>query len=96
MSIFQKHNINVVGTGKKTLLLVHGYGCDQNMWRLLVPAFQKDYRIVLFDHVGAGKSDISKYSREKYGTRVPVIMKNENRPELAAELAKTQAIRGVL
>jgi sigma-B regulation protein RsbQ len=38
------------------------------MWRYFVPAFQDDYRIVLFDHVGAGKSDISQYSREKYGT----------------------------
>jgi len=68
MSIFQRHNINVVGTGSKTMLLAHGYGCDQIMWRFLVPPFQNDYRIVLFDHVGAGKSDLSQYSREKYGT----------------------------
>jgi sigma-B regulation protein RsbQ len=38
------------------------------MWRFLVPAFQNDYRIVLFDYVGAGKSDSRHYSREKYGT----------------------------
>jgi len=50
------------------MLLAHGYGCDQLMWRFLVPAFQDDYRLVLFDYVGAGKSDLSQYNREKYGT----------------------------
>jgi len=50
------------------MLLAHGYGCDQAMWRFLVPAFQDDYRLVLFDYVGAGKSDLSQYNREKYGT----------------------------
>src|ERR1700689_222541 len=67
-SVFQRHNINIVGSGKKTMLFAHGYGCDQIMWRFLVPAFQKDYRLVLFDYVGAGKSDLSCYSRERYGT----------------------------
>lgn len=50
------------------MMFAHGYGCDQIMWRYLVPAFQQQYRIVLFDHVGAGKSDLSKYSRAKYST----------------------------
>jgi len=50
------------------MLLAHGFGCDQIMWRFLVPEFQNDYRIVLFDYIGAGKSDLSKYSRDKYGT----------------------------
>lgn len=68
MSILQKHNINIVGNGSRTMLLAHGYGCDQIMWRFLVPAFEDEYRIVLFDHVGAGKSDVSQYSRERYGT----------------------------
>ena len=49
-------------------MLAHGYGCDQLMWRFLVPAFQNEYRLVLFDHVGAGKSDLSHYNRERYGT----------------------------
>ena len=68
MSIFQRHNINIVGTGSRTILFAHGYGCDQIMWRFVAPAFQDDYRLVLFDYVGAGKSDLSQYSREKYGT----------------------------
>ena len=68
MSIARKHNIQIVGKGSKTMLLAHGYGCDQVMWRYLVPAFQQDYRLILFDHVGAGKSDLSQYNREKYKT----------------------------
>jgi sigma-B regulation protein RsbQ len=68
MSIFQRHNINIVGSGDRTMLLAHGYGCDQLMWRFLVPSFENDYRIVLFDHVGAGKSDLSQFSRERYGS----------------------------
>src|SRR3982750_4444518 len=66
MSVFQRNNINIVGNGSKTMLLAHGYGCDQNMWRFLTPAFVDDYRVVLFDLVGAGKSDPAQYSREKY------------------------------
>jgi sigma-B regulation protein RsbQ len=50
------------------MLLAHGFGCDQNMWRFLVPAFQHQYRLVLFDHVGAGHSDLSQYQRDKYST----------------------------
>ena len=67
MNTFKKHNIKILGEGEKTMLLAHGYGCDQVMWRFLSPAFQDEYRVVLFDHVGAGKSDLSQYSREKYG-----------------------------
>lgn len=47
-------------------MLAHGFGCDQNMWRFVTPAFEDGYRIVLFDHVGAGKSDISQYNPAKY------------------------------
>jgi sigma-B regulation protein RsbQ len=68
VSIFEKHNINIVGTGAKTIILAHGYGCDQNMWRFIAPAFADRYRVVLFDYVGAGRSDLSQYSRQKYGS----------------------------
>ena len=49
-------------------MFAHGFGCDQNMWRLVVPAFEDTYRVVLFDHVGAGRSDASAYDRRKYAT----------------------------
>ena len=52
--------------GGTPMLFAHGFGCDQNMWRHVVPAFENEYRIVLFDHVGAGGSDHSAYDRAKY------------------------------
>src|SRR3954453_20787544 len=66
--VFRRNNVNIVGAGPKTMVLAHGYGCDQNMWRFIVPAFQDEYRMVLFDHVGAGKSDLSEYRRDKYSS----------------------------
>ena len=48
------------------MIFAHGYGCDQNMWRFVAPAFADEYRIVLFDHVGAGHSDLSAYSPGRY------------------------------
>ena len=50
------------------MLFAHGFGCDQNMWRHVAPAFEDRYRVVLFDLVGAGKSDLAAYDREKYSS----------------------------
>jgi sigma-B regulation protein RsbQ len=50
------------------MVFAHGFGCDQNMWRLVAPAFEQDFRTLLFDQVGAGGSDLSAYDRERYGT----------------------------
>lgn len=50
------------------MLFAHGYGCDQNMWRFVYPSFEDGYKIVLFDHTGAGNSDESLYSYEKYSS----------------------------
>ena len=68
MTLFIRHNITVTGVGDRTILFANGYGCDQTMWRFVAPAFQDQYRVVLFDYVGTGKSDIAAYSRQKYGT----------------------------
>jgi len=64
--IFKRNNIRIVGQGTQPMLLAHGFGCDQNVWRFLVPAFERDYRLVLFDYVGSGQSDLSAYDRERY------------------------------
>lgn len=50
------------------MLFAHGFGCDQNMWRFVAPAFSDDYRVVLFDYVGSGKSDIAQYDPERYSS----------------------------
>ena len=51
-----------------TVVFAHGFGCDQELWRLVAPDFERDHRVVLFDHVGAGGSDLTAYSSQKYAT----------------------------
>ena len=71
------------------MLFAHGFGCDQNMWRFVAPAFREDYRIVLFDYVGHGQSDSSAYEPDRYaslqGYANFVYMVN---PEKGAELQR--------
>jgi sigma-B regulation protein RsbQ len=50
------------------MLFAHGFGCDQNMWRFVWPRFESEYRVVLFDHVGAGGSDLAAYDGERYSS----------------------------
>ncbi len=66
MTAVQRNNVKVLGSGERTLMFAHGYGCDQNMWRHVTPAFERDYKIVLFDYVGSGHSDVSSFDRTKY------------------------------
>ena len=67
MSITRRNNVWVAGDGTRAMMFAHGFGCDQNMWRLVAPAFERDFRTVLFDHVGAGGSDLSAYDPQRYG-----------------------------
>jgi sigma-B regulation protein RsbQ len=64
--IATRNNVHVIGHGDKTMVLAHGFGCDQNMWRFLIPMFSDQYRIILFDLVGSGLSDIAAYDPAKY------------------------------
>lgn len=64
--IVERNNVKVFGEGQKTILFAHGFGCDQSVWRDVAPAFSTDYRVVLFDYVGSGNSDKSRYSTERY------------------------------
>jgi sigma-B regulation protein RsbQ len=66
--VLRRNNVKVLGRGKQPLLFAHGFGCDQKMWRFLTPAFEDDYRIVLFDYVGSGESDLSAWDPERYST----------------------------
>ncbi|MEJ3404087.1 alpha/beta hydrolase [Rathayibacter sp. YIM 133350] len=64
-----QHRNNVTITGNPTgrpIVFAHGFGCSQEMWRFVAPAFEEDHLVVLFDHVGAGGSDLSAYDRAKY------------------------------
>lgn len=66
--ILKRNNIKILGSGTTPMLFAHGFGCDQNMWRYVYPAFLEDYKIILFDHVGAGQSDDNAYSKDKYSS----------------------------
>lgn len=68
MDILGRNNVTVIGEGKTPLIFAHGYGCDQNMWRLITPYFSTDYKIVLYDLTGSGKSDLGAYDFKKYST----------------------------
>lgn len=68
MSVLRRNNVKTFGKGQKPMIFAHGFGCDQNMWRFVAPAFEEAYRVVLFDHVGAGKSDHAAYNRARYST----------------------------
>jgi sigma-B regulation protein RsbQ len=67
-TISHRNNVKVFGQGNQPMLFAHGFGCDQNMWRYITPAFEEKYKIILFDYVGAGKSDISAYNPERYSS----------------------------
>ena len=69
MTVTERNNVSLRGAVRgQPMVFAHGFGCDQNMWRYVAPAFERDYRVVLFDHVGAGNSDPAANDRDKYGS----------------------------
>ncbi|MEV0523934.1 alpha/beta hydrolase [Streptomyces sp. NPDC050439] len=69
MDIRARNNVTVTGPADgPAVVLAHGFGCDQNMWRLAVPALAERHRVVLFDYVGSGGSDLSAWSQERYSS----------------------------
>jgi sigma-B regulation protein RsbQ len=68
MDVLSRNNVKVFGRGTQPMVFAHGFGCDQNMWRYVTPAFEDDYRIVLFDYVGSGQSDLAAYDANRYST----------------------------
>jgi sigma-B regulation protein RsbQ len=69
VDVHTRHNINIVGAEHgPTIMLAHGFGCDQNLWRLVVDRLRPDFRLVLFDLVGAGSSDPNAWDAKKYSS----------------------------
>jgi sigma-B regulation protein RsbQ len=69
MGVADRYNVTVSGSESGIpLVFSHGFGCDQNMWRYVAPHFTDDFKVILFDHVGAGRSDPAAYDRERYGS----------------------------
>ena len=67
-NVLDRNNVKVFGKGTQPMLFAHGFGCDQNMWRFITKEFEDDFRIILFDYVGSGNSDLSAYDAERYST----------------------------
>lgn len=69
MSLVEEaHNVNVVGSGRQVVVLGHGFGTDQSVWKQLVPHLLDDYRIVLFDNIGAGTTNPDYFDFDRYST----------------------------
>ncbi|WP_304502772.1 alpha/beta fold hydrolase [Cesiribacter sp. SM1] len=68
MDVLKRFNVKVFGEGEQYMLFAHGFGCDQHMWRYMTPAFEKQFKILLFDYLGHGKSDSTAYQPERYSS----------------------------
>ena len=89
MRVTERNNVKVRGNGGRSMIFAHGFGCDQNMWRFVAPAFEADFRTVLFDHVGAGGSDLSAYDSKKYASLDGYA---DDLVEIGTELGLTDAV----
>lgn len=66
--VIRRHNVRVSGAGNRTIMFAHGFGCDQTMWEPVAGNFRDDFRVVLFDYIGHGDSDLAAYSAERYSS----------------------------
>ena len=67
-AVLDRHNVHVSGKGERTMMFAHGFGCDQSMWEPVARNFESDFRVVLFDYVGHGQSDLGAYSSQRYAS----------------------------
>jgi sigma-B regulation protein RsbQ len=68
LDVLKRNNVTIRGRGEETILFAHGFGCSQNTWREVAPAFEDRYRVILFDYVGSGQSDLAAYDPQKYSS----------------------------
>ncbi len=68
MDVLRRNNVQVLGRGGPVLLYAHGFGCNQDMWNRVTPAFASTHRQVLFDYVGSGRSDLSAFNPKRYAS----------------------------
>ena len=89
MNVGHRNHVHAAGDGPLTMFFAHGFGCDQNMWRLLAPHYAKRFRTVCFDHVGSGGSDLGAYIPAKYSTLQGYA---DDVNEIVAELSRGPAL----
>ncbi|MDQ0230866.1 alpha/beta fold hydrolase [Metabacillus malikii] len=68
IDVIKRNNVNIIGEGKRSIIFAAGFGCDQSVWKDMIDDFTEDYQVVLFDYVGAGKSDLQSYDEVRYST----------------------------
>ena len=68
MDLGNRLQVSVAGEGPVAMVFAHGFGCDQNMWRLMAPSYEDRFRTVRYDLMGSGRSDLSGYDRGRYAT----------------------------
>lgn len=66
LEIISRNNVRISGKGDRAIVFVHGFGCDQTMWRYVAPTFADEYQTVVLDLVGSGKSDLTAFNLERY------------------------------
>jgi sigma-B regulation protein RsbQ len=67
--VLDRHAVRVTGRADGApIVFAHGFGCDQTLWRFITPAFERAYRVITFDYVGAGRSDRGAYDSERYAS----------------------------
>lgn len=66
IDVLKRNNVRLYGRGNEVIVLAHGFGCDQHVWRHFINAFEASYQLVVFDFVGSGKSDLQAYNAERY------------------------------
>jgi sigma-B regulation protein RsbQ len=68
LSTVRRNNVKISGRGTQPIMFAHGFGCDQQSWQFITDAFEDDYKVILFDYVGAGHSDLSAFDPSKYSS----------------------------
>lgn len=68
MNPLQRHHAVFSGQGTRPMVFAHGFGCDQQMWRFVAPAFEASHRVIVFDHIGCGKADIKSYDAQRHAS----------------------------
>ena len=66
--VLRRNHVRITGQGQQPIVFAHGFGCDQQMWRFVAPAFEATHKVVLFDHIGCGKADIGAYDEKRHAT----------------------------
>jgi sigma-B regulation protein RsbQ len=65
-AVIRRHSVRIIGNGPQTLLFCNGFGCSQQIWRYLTTPLANRHRVVLFDYVGTGESDLGAYDQQEY------------------------------